>query len=434
MAIALTVVLSVDRSVQSRALIERTRAWSQPLSTSAAMSIAQGRLPDLHNLLTATHERRAALNFRDIVIVNHLGVVLGDGGGTRFGENLARTEDTFVREALQHTRAYVERFDGLPTRIAVPIDNGIRWGTLVVVLNTDQINQSLSYRRRRFIAVAFVLGVLSMLVLLGLLSRFIVRPVRELSHVAVRLAQGDLDARVPLQKEGRELEELGNALNQAAHRLQNYTQELEDAVSSRTQALARANDELREANANLELLAITDGLTTLYNHRHFQILLEREFERQRREGRVFAVLMIDVDDFKHYNDNHGHPAGDELLVQISKLFRDHTRATDIVARYGGEEFSILLLGASFEDAMHHGEKIRQAVSTFAFHHAEEQPLGCVSVSIGVASWPDHGDTPQQLLEAADRALYRSKRQGRNCVSLAGYRALPEEIIAGAADA
>src|SRR5690606_2793682 len=148
--------------------------------------------------------------------------------------------------------------------------------------------------------------------------------------------------------------------------------------------VAERSAELGEANTRLAQLAVTDGLTGLFNHRHFHERLSLEAERSQRNGLPMSLLMIDVDHFKHYNDQHGHPAGDELLRQLARLMSDGRRANDFVARYGGEEFTIVLVDTPKLTAAQLAERLRERVASHGFPHAATQPLGRVSVSIGVA--------------------------------------------------
>ncbi|PYP56703.1 MAG: hypothetical protein DMD40_10200 [Gemmatimonadetes bacterium] len=141
--------------------------------------------------------------------------------------------------------------------------------------------------------------------------------------------------------------------------------------------------------------------------------LASEVQRSRRLRRAFAVLLADVDRFKQYNDTHGHLAGDAALVKIAEVFRKTTRQVDCVARYGGEEFVVMLLEANLATATLVAERIRARVA--------EQDLGegSLTLSIGVAEYPDGGDTPEELIATADAAMYKAKSAGRNQVVVAG---------------
>lgn len=177
--------------------------------------------------------------------------------------------------------------------------------------------------------------------------------------------------------------------------------------------LAAHQTELEEANARLESLATTDGLTELHNHRAFQEVLEREFQAARRFGTPVSVLLMDVDFFKQYNDTFGHLAGDEVLRKLATTLVGVARSTDFVARYGGEEFVVVLTGAEEKGALDAAERYRAAVE------GQHWPSRAVTVSIGVATINGNTKSRTELLTNADRALYESKRLGRNRVTHAG---------------
>lgn len=173
--------------------------------------------------------------------------------------------------------------------------------------------------------------------------------------------------------------------------------------------------ELMASNERLALLSITDGLTRLYNHRHFQEELSREFEEALRYERSLSLALIDIDFFKKINDTHGHAAGDEVLKQVSALFSSNIRSADLAARYGGEEFAVLMPETDLNDAMQFGEIIRRTIESNPVP-GDAGTMIPVTVSIGIASFPHtRVQTPRQLVECADRALYRAKRGGRNQV-------------------
>jgi diguanylate cyclase (GGDEF)-like protein len=195
---------------------------------------------------------------------------------------------------------------------------------------------------------------------------------------------------------------------------------LEQEVRDRTH-------ELHEAIQKLEELALRDGLTGLFNHRYLQEFLDAELSRAKRHGHSVGLLFIDVDHFKQYNDRHGHPAGDRLLRRVADVLtggRDsglplQVRASDVAARYGGEEFVLVLPETTLEGALIKAERVRRSVAGFAFAEAASQPGGCVTVSIGVVAYPEHGDDKQSLIDAADRELYRAKDNGRNRICSPG---------------
>ena len=211
------------------------------------------------------------------------------------------------------------------------------------------------------------------------------------------------------------------------YRLAHENQQLIASLSSKNQALLEMNRELEakiherthelaEANARLAQLAVTDGLTGLYNHRHFHERLTLEVERSQRSGLPLSLLMLDVDNFKLFNDSHGHPAGDEVLRQLARVLTDTRRANDVVARYGGEEFAVILVDTAKFTAAKVAERVRERVAAHDFSDAA-QKAGKISVSVGVATFPEDGTDAEGLVRSADTALYAAKRAGRNRVVL-----------------
>jgi len=176
-------------------------------------------------------------------------------------------------------------------------------------------------------------------------------------------------------------------------------------------ALALINLRLRDS---LQKQAIHDPLTGLYNRRYLEDALGREVRRAARDKTSFGIIMIDIDHFKHINDQYGHNAGDVLLKAIATLFRSHLRGEDLVCRYGGEEFIALLPTANSKETICKAEEIRQKVENHFIEH-EGQQIGPVTISAGVSIYPAHGRTPESLIKAADDALYLAKNGGRNKV-------------------
>ena len=179
--------------------------------------------------------------------------------------------------------------------------------------------------------------------------------------------------------------------------------------------LRRANVELQEVNQALKEMAVRDGLTSLYNHRHFQEALAQELARCQRSSKPCSVAFMDVDNFKAYNDTHGHPDGDKLLRTLSEILMAHLRCSDLAARYGGEEFVLLLPETPKAAALRIAEGVRAKVEQEHFPGREKQPLGRVTISIGVASYPEDGRDAPTVMACADQRLYKAKHGGRNMV-------------------
>jgi diguanylate cyclase (GGDEF)-like protein len=165
-------------------------------------------------------------------------------------------------------------------------------------------------------------------------------------------------------------------------------------------------------------MALTDGLTGLYNSRHFYHVLEQELLRSERHGHTFSLLMFDLDDFKSYNDRYGHLAGDDLLRELADLIRSLIRRSDTAFRYGGEEFMLILPETPRPDALALAERLRQAVQEHAFVVREGIPLGRITISIGVATYPEDAQDVEGLVNAADMALLRAKKSKNRVCTLA----------------
>lgn len=161
-------------------------------------------------------------------------------------------------------------------------------------------------------------------------------------------------------------------------------------------------------------LATVDGLTELYNHRYFQDNLKNQIEISKRYGQTFSLIIVDIDFFKKFNDTYGHQAGDAVLRQVAQTLKKNSRATDVVCRYGGEEMSIILPNTTAEEAFNHANRLCKAIAERPFQ-LNPTETGNVTISLGVATFPDNAQTPQELIEYADKCLYYAKEHGRNQV-------------------
>jgi diguanylate cyclase (GGDEF)-like protein/PAS domain S-box-containing protein len=185
------------------------------------------------------------------------------------------------------------------------------------------------------------------------------------------------------------------------------------AVSVAAQiALSLANLRMRET---LQEQSIRDPLTGLYNRRFMKEALDREVQRAKRGRRSLSVALIDLDHFKHFNDSFGHEAGDEVLHAMAGLFCGHFRSNDIICRYGGEEFTAILPESTAKEAVVRANELRDRAKNLVLHY-ENRSLNTVTLSIGIAAFPENGTTAEELLRAADICLYQSKRGGRDRVT------------------
>ncbi|TMH97602.1 MAG: diguanylate cyclase [Betaproteobacteria bacterium] len=214
-----------------------------------------------------------------------------------------------------------------------------------------------------------------------------------------------------------ELERLNAQLEQHAA---GRTEQLEVARSALEQEVTKrlwAERELTQANLRLHDRAVRDALTGLYNRGYLEESLDREESRARRGNQSLGVMMIDIDHFKRCNDTFGHAAGDTVLRAVAQHMLSLARGEDILCRYGGEEFALVMAHASPGTMLERAEKICLGVQNLEIE-SDGRRVGPVTLSVGIAIFPDHGDSGQAVLQAADAALYRAKAAGRNCVVMA----------------
>ena len=265
----------------------------------------------------------------------------------------------------------------------------LRWAAVVEMPRAEAVRRSGGSESGIGVTLLLLLAGAGLVAYVGLLM---VRPIERLAGAAAKVAAGDLSVEIPSAGRG----EVGT-----------LTQVFKNLVTRLRE---------REGQGELERLSVTDALTGLYNRRHLMGTLANEVQRSRRLRRTFSVLLADVDHFKQYNDTHGHLGGDAALVKVAEILRKMTRGVDSVARYGGEEFLVMLIEAPIATAAAVGERIRARVA------AEEFGGGTMTVSVGAAEYPTHGDTPEELIASADAAMYQAKGEGRDRVIVASRRA------------
>ncbi|WP_138203028.1 bifunctional diguanylate cyclase/phosphohydrolase [Haloimpatiens lingqiaonensis] len=180
-----------------------------------------------------------------------------------------------------------------------------------------------------------------------------------------------------------------------------------------------------EHNAKLSEMVNIDGLTGVYNHRYFQEVLKEKIKESEKLGENLAIIFLDIDYFKYYNDLYGHQNGDKVLAIIGSILKSNVREKDVVARYGGEEFAVIMPNTFEKEALQIAEKIRVAVERYKFQGEENQPNGNLTVSIGVSSFPDKAKNDLELLKSVDDALYRAKFFHKNRVE--SYYSVLEEL-------
>jgi len=253
------------------------------------------------------------------------------------------------------------------------------------------------------------------------IAQSIVRPIAALASAARRIADGEPEVVIDPPDNETEIGVLVRAFNRMTVRLKRQRVELRESrakIEDANTRLRGQNEELQRVNEVLEQLSITDGLTRLHNHRFFQEQLAREIARADRAGGSLTLVLIDIDNFKQLNDRYGHAVGDAVLCEVAKVMTRIVREADVLARYGGEEFALIPGQTDLEGAVGLAEKIRVAIaqSVVAIDDCGRRSTASVTVSIGVAEY--EGDS-RGLFNAADRALYRAKESGKDCVVVEG---------------
>ncbi len=243
----------------------------------------------------------------------------------------------------------------------------------------------------------------------------IMRPVEALAEGAARVAHGDLLHEIPTPSSNDEVGRLARSINDMMHRLRRS----QDEIERDKRRLTEQNEDLQRANEVLAQLSITDGLTRLHNHRFFQDHLTREIKRVDRTGEPLSMVLMDIDDFKRMNDRQGHAVGDQVLMNVAERLNESIRESDLLARYGGEEFVVLTPNTDIEGALALAEKIRMSVESMPLIVGDSMRPLRATLSCGVAQYC--GDR-KHFFQAADRALYRAKAEGKNCVVAAPLEA------------
>jgi diguanylate cyclase (GGDEF)-like protein len=289
-------------------------------------------------------------------------------------------------------------------------DYGIKWNVYVISAEDDFLGEVREAMADT--AIVLIISFLFSIFFTAWIAGRVTKPIVSLSIAAEELANGKL---MPIPDDGRkdELGKLTRSFNKMALQLTNVVANLEEEVSMRTQ-------ELKESNKVLKQLSFSDGLTGIANRRKFDEAIQSAWYTALRHDRPIALLMLDIDFFKDYNDSYGHNAGDECLKEIGKLMHEKARRiTDLAARYGGEEFVILLQDIETDNLADYAEEIRKSIEELNIEHTAS-PFKRVTVSIGCSYMVPAADTmPTVLIETADQALYRAKGNGRNNSVLSG---------------
>jgi len=340
------------------------------------------------NFTSLTQVLRAfgARSMGHVYLTSERGALIVDSRGGSAGPGKMELAPEIAKRLLAADGEIVEHhgFDGVEVLGSAQRLSQAAWFATADMPVGDAYHQAI---RLRNLAFAVIGGLLVVITLVAYwLAALIARPLGRLTSAAAKVSAGDLSVGLPAAGGGE--------------------------VGYLTQVFNTMVESLRKNREELERMSTTDQLTGLGNRRHLMNLLPQEMERARRAAKPFSILMLDVDHFKKYNDTHGHQAGDDVLARVSMVLRDSIRPYDCAARFGGEEFLIVLSGASLEHARECAERIREQV------RAQRFDGGPVTVSIGIAEYPFHGDTVDAVIGQADAALYEAKRAGRDRVTCA----------------
>jgi diguanylate cyclase (GGDEF)-like protein len=385
-----------DASLQAGVIVIAAPVRSADGNFLGAMGVKVG-LGGIDKILTASTKDPS----EELYLIDRKGVMVSSSQdlhspflASRINEGIARS--LFGREGSLIDYRSQNGAEVMGTLHSFP---DLQWG---VVAEKDRRTAYSAIIRLRNLTLTMITALLLGIGLLAyLLGLTIVLPLGRLTHGAGKVAGGDLDVRLPVQG-GSEVDYMTEVFNEMVGRLRKFHDENE-AIT----------EELRERNKELRTLSVTDSLTGLYNRTRLPELLSIELARSRRHQHPFALLMMDIDLFKRFNDTHGHQAGDELIRRVAAILKSSLRSCDLAARYGGEEFLILLTETDPAGAASFAEKLRGSVQEMRLKGEEG-----VTVSIGAACYPDHGDDIETLIRLADSALYHCKRNGRNQVAMA----------------
>jgi diguanylate cyclase (GGDEF)-like protein len=256
--------------------------------------------------------------------------------------------------------------------------------------------------------------------LLAVINAALSRPPAEMGKPPLAPSSAEAYLRSMAGKLNQRVAELERLSVQLDQRTAERTEQLEVARSALEQEVTKrlwAERELTQANLRLHDKAVRDALTGLHNRGYLEESLDREESRARRSSQSLGVMMIDIDHFKRCNDMFGHAAGDAVLRAVAQHMLSLARGEDILCRYGGEEFVLVMANASPGTMLERAEKICLGVKSLEIE-CDGRRVGPVTLSAGIAMFPEHGENGQAVLQAADAALYRAKAAGRNCVVMA----------------
>lgn len=414
-----TVILSHwTQQVLETALRERVEAVGRQLAVASEFHLFAGDVGNMRGLVNGLVKEQP-----DIIataIVSGDGQVLASRGSDNLPVDL--TEAAIWQTEVEGRRMRMV----LPIRVTAlaiddfsfaPEDTASQRpiGYVVLRVSLDALNAE-RHRILLWAGVAFLVAVALGGALAVWLARSVTGPLGRVIGVVERIGRGDLAARVPEQSESV-LAPLIEGVNRMASQVAMNQEEMRQRIDEATR-------ELNRQKQDAERVARSDPLTALNNRRAFFELAERDLRRSLRYEFSVALILLDLDHFKAINDEHGHPAGDAVLVHLADTLIRTMREVDVIGRLGGEEFAILMPDTSLEAALQAAERLRQAIELQSVEY--EARRVAITASFGVSVYLGETDTVHDLFTRADRALYLAKRLGRNRVEAFGERGRPDE--------
>lgn len=332
--------------------------------------------------------------------------------------------DNPIYEAVRGGRGQKYMLDetGENSVVAWGYQKELRCGMMVKIDESELLYEW--YKQTTSLLLLFFIGVTVVFGMIIIALRSFAKPIQELSHNALLISNGHYDIDINSSQYDHEWQLLTHAFQKMAIEIkQKVTQLYETNIVLNTQKC-----ELEELNRTLETriedktkklqeLAITDPMTELYNRRHYILTIQEEMNRAKRHNHTMALMMLDVDHFKRYNDTYGHQAGDDVLIRIAKILKQYTtRSGEYTFRLGGEEFAIIVSDMSDDEYLYLGNRIRNETEALAILHKNNDASQYVTISMGIFVYqPESIMTHEQLYKEADEQLYVSKDQGRNQV-------------------
>ena len=333
-------------------------------------------------------------------------------------------QDNPIYEAVRGGRGQKYRVDetGESSVVAWGYQKDLRCGMMVKIDESELLYEW--YKQTTSLLLLFFIGVTVVFGMIIIALRSFAKPIQELSHNALLISNGHYDIEIDSSQYDHEWQLLTHAFQKMAIEIkQKVTQLYETNILLNTQ-----KNELEELNRTLEArieaktkklqeLAITDPMTDLYNRRHYMLTIQEEMNRAKRHKHTMALMMLDVDHFKLYNDTYGHQAGDDVLIQIAKILKLYTaRSGECAFRLGGEEFAIVISNMSDEEYFLLGSRIRNDIEKLTILHENSDASKYITISMGIFVYhPEAIMTHEQIYKEADDQLYMAKEQGRNQV-------------------